>query len=497
MNSLTSLSPDFAQLALKKIEHLRKKRLLESSLIEFTKYSFECRGEKFIENDHHHKIAGALKKVETGEIKNLLINLPPRYGKTELAVINWIAQCIARNPKSKFIHLSYSDDLALDNSAKTRELIRSDEYQKYWPVVIKDDADSKKKWYTAQGGGLYATAAGGAITGFGAGSTEHEDFYGAIVIDDPLKVDDAEREGERERVNQRLNTTIKSRRNNRNTPIIIIMQRLHEDDMSGFVLAKGMGEEFHHLKLSAIQPDGTALWPFKHTLADLEKERRSDPRTFSAQMQQEPSPDDGTFFLREWFKRYDEGTEPKLHRFGCSDYAVTEGGGDYTEHGIGGFDKDEDLWLVDWWSGQTTPDKWIDEEIRLVREHSPLVWAAEGGLIRKSVEPFLKKEQQKQRCYFRLEWIVSNKDKAANARAFQALASQGKVHIPNTPWGEELITQLLKFPAGKYDDKVDVCGLFGRLLDQTFGPRELIKEEETETDDYETDNDEGESWKVQ
>lgn len=428
--------------------------------------------------------------------------MPPRYGKTELAVINWVAQCLARNPKAKFIHLSYSDDLALDNSSKTRDLIRSEEFQSLWPLRLKDDADSKKKWYTSHGGGLYATASGGAITGFGAGLTndEKEKFNGAIIIDDPLKVDDAERDNERQRINKRLNETIKSRRNSRNTPIIIIMQRLHEDDMSGFVLAGGMGEKFYHLKLSAIQPDGSALWPFKHTIEELEKERAADPRTFSGQMQQEPSPDDGTFFHREWFKRFNLGDEPEIYIYGASDYAVTEPQpgqkADWTEHGVAGFDVNEDLWFVDWWSGQTAPDTWINEEIRLAKKYDPFLWAAEGGVIRRSVEAFLKREQKTQNKYFRLEWINSTTNKTANARSFQALASQGKVHIPNTPWGEDLITQLLKFPAGKHDDKVDVCGLFGRLLDQTFGPREIIEEAKKKGEEYETDEDDDEGWKI-
>lgn len=449
----------------------------------------------FVESWHHEVITDALRKVVKGEIKNLLINMPPRYGKTEMAVINWVAQCLAFNPKSKFIHLSYSDDLALENSSKAKELILTDEYQRYWPIKLKDDSKSKKKWYTTEGGGLYATSAGGAITGFGAGSTESDEFSGAIIIDDPLKVDDAEREGERDRVNSRLNQTIKSRRNNRNTPIIIIMQRLHEEDMSGYVLEGGMGEEFHHLKLPAIY-EGKALWPFKHTLEDLETERRADPRTFAGQMMQEPSPEDGEFFRREWFNRFDLGQEPELYTYGASDYAVTEGDGDFTEHGVAGFDVNEDLWMIDWWGGQTAPDKWIDEEIRLVQSHEPYVWVAEGGPIRRAIEPFLKREQSIQKAYFRTEWITSNKNKAANARGFQALASQGKVHIPNTPWGEELITQLLKFPAGKYDDKVDVCGLFGRILDQTFGPRELIEEEVRAHDAYDSYDDEGEDWQT-
>lgn len=444
-------------------------------------------------------IAEALAKVKRGEIRNLLINIPPRYGKTELAVINWIAQCLADNPRAKFIHLSYSDDLALDNSSKARDLIRSDEFQALWPLKLKDDADSKKKWYTEQGGGLYATAAGGAITGFGAGVTEDTDdglFYGAIIIDDPLKVDDAAREGERARINDRLNSTIKSRRNSRKTPIIIIMQRLHEEDMSGFVLAGKMGETFHHLKLQALRPDNTALWPYKHTTDELKNMKAADPFGFSGQYQQEPSPEDGTYFKREWFKRFNLGEQPQvLSKYGASDYAVTKDGGDFTEHGVGGFDDKEDLWFVDWWSGQTSADVWIEQEAKLVADNDPILWVGEAGVIQKSIEPFLEKEMRGKR-YYRHEWLSSTKDKAARARSFQALAAQGKVHIPNTPWGESLIFQLLQFPAGKYDDKVDVCGLFGRLLDQTYGPRQEKPDEQTPRDAYGDDDEDSSDWKT-
>ena len=424
--------------------------------------------------------------------------MPPRYTKTEMAVINWIAQSIGRNPRAKFIHLSYSDDLALDNSSKTKELIQSDEYQDLWPITLKDDSQSKKKWYTKEGGGLYATAAGGSVTGFGAGSTSESGFHGAIIIDDPIKVDDADRELERTKINNRLNSTIKSRRNNRDTPIIIIMQRLHEDDMSGFVLDGGMGEDFYHLKLPALS-DGKALWPYKHTVEELEVEKVASPVTFSGQMQQEPSPLEGSYFKRDWFKRFKIGEQPdRLIKYGAGDYAVTDSGGDYSEQGIGGFDKDDDLWLVDWWSGQTESDVWVDEMLELGTRHETIAFVGEKGQIEKSIKLFLKKEMRRQKKYLRIETIShGNKDKPTNARSFQALASQGKVHIPLTPWGEDLITQLLKFPNGKYDDKVDVCGLFGKILDQTYAPSEVKPQEPENNDDYETDDDDEEgNWKT-
>lgn len=486
---------------------------LEASQILFTKYFFTQRGERLVPAPHHDKIEDVLLKLERGALyqdgrrcTNLLINIFPRSGKTQIAVIDWIARCIAKNPRARFIHLSYSDALALDNSAKCRELISSAEYQALWPTKIKDDADSKQKWYTEQGGGLYATAAGGPITGFGAGILEQPDdglFYGAIVIDDPLKVDDAFRELEREKVNNRLNSTIKSRRNSRATPIIVIMQRLHEDDMSGFVLKGNMGEEFYHLNLPALV-DGESIWPYKHTTEELLNMKRADNQTFMAQYMQDPTPDEGIYFKKEWFEqgRFRLGNEPtRLVKYGAGDYAVTEDSGDWSEQAIAGFDHKDDLWFLDWWSGQVTLDKSIDAQIRLFRDHDPMLWAAESGVIRRAMEPFVLKEQQRHQAFYKLEWLPANRSKAVNAKAFQALCSQGKVHIPLTMWGDDLIAQLLKFTGNddKEDDKVDVCGIFGRLLGMAIGPSQYHEQLAPKRDDddygYSDDDDSGD-WRT-
>lgn len=454
------------------------RRKLETSQIAFTRHFFEQRGEVFIPADHHSRIEAALKRVENGEITCLVINIFPRSGKTQISVIDWIARCLAKNPRARFIHLSYSNALALDNSSKCRELVASAEYQDLWTVTVKADADSKEKWYTAEGGGLYATAAGGPVTGFGAGILEQPDdglFYGAIVIDDPIKVDDALNLNERTKVNNRLNTTIKSRRNSRRTPIVIIMQRLHEDDMSGFVIRGEMGEKFEELIIPALDKNGFSIWPFKHTTEELLAMKKADNATFMAQYMQDPTPEEGSFFKAEWFtdRRFRLGEEPtKLVKYGAGDYAVTPDAGDWSEQGIAGFDLKEDLYVLDWWSGQVTLDKSIDAMMRMFGDHDPMLWAAESGVIRRAMEPFVLKEQQQRRQFFKLEWLAANKSKAANAKAFQALCSQRKVWIPHGMWGDDLIAQLLKFTGhdDKRDDKVDVCGIFGRLLGQTYGP---------------------------
>lgn len=474
----------------------------------------------------------ALAKLERGELRspmgkklnNLLITIAPRFGKTQFVSIDWPARCIARNPRAKFIHLSYSDDLALDNSSKCRDTIASPEYQNFWPVKIKTDADSKKKWYTEEGGGMYATAAGGPVTGFGAGSladinngaSEPSDlddffegmaedvdpnlFYGAIIIDDPIKVEDADSERERNRVNKRLNSTIKSRRNSRNTPIVIVMQRLHEDDMAGFVLNGGMEEEFYHLNIPAADLKAkTSVWPAKHTFEELMVLKASDNSVFMAQYMQDPTPEEGSFFKAEWFEksRFRLGQEPtKLVKYGAGDYAVTEDSGDWTEQAIAGFDHIDNLWLLDWHSGQTTLDKSIDVMMQLALDHAPMLWCAEKGVIRRAMEPFVLKEQQRRRIFFKLEWLAATASKAANAKSFQALASTGKVHIPYGSWGDDLIAQLLKFTGkdDKVDDKVDVCGLFGRILNQAFGPAVYHEEIVSQRDDYGADDEDEEYY---
>lgn len=231
----------------------------------------------------------------------------------------------------------------------------------------------------------------------------------------------------------------------------------------------------------------------------LDKKRKMGIYTFSCQMLQDPVPDDDAFIRRDDIKRYNLGDEPKsLNLYLCSDYAVTDDDGDYTEHGVGGFDHDEDLWFVDWWSGQKTTDVWIDTGIDLASAYKPFAWVGEKGVIKRAIEPFLVKRMARRKAYFRLEWINRGSNKVAMARAFQGLCSMGKVHIPNTDWGDALVDQLVRFPFGK-DDKVDVCALFGLILEQTWAAPLPVETKETKRDRWDDvfDDDEDEdNWKL-
>lgn len=530
-SSTISLQASQHSALLRLAQRTKLKRQLESSQTSFTKYFFRSRGEIFIPAAHHGEIETVLDKLERGELFNaagekctfVVINIFPRAGKTQFCVIDWMARSIARNPKAKFIHLSYSDELALDNSAKCRDTVGSPEYQSLWPVQIRSDSDSKKKWYTVDGGGVYATAAGGQVTGFGAGSLadigaevddefdfffdaqpEPDDgkFYGAIVIDDPIKVDDAYNERSRDEVNKRLVSTIMSRRNSRNTPIVVIMQRLHPDDMSGFILAGNTGEPVYHLVLPALLPDGSSIWPAKHSAEELNRMKVTNRSVFMAQYQQDPAPDEGTYFDVGKIHRFRLGEEPtRLVKYGAGDFAVTEDDGDWTEEAIAGFDHKDDLWFLDWFSGQVRLDKGVEAMLTLQGDHDPVLWAAEKGVIRRAMEPYLELAQRRRKIYFKVEWLAAAASKAVNAKAFQALVEQGKVHIPHGEWGDALIEQLARFTGrdDKRDDKVDVCGIFGRLLDQAFGPsqyHEQLKERIGDDDYGYNDDDSGGDWRT-
>lgn len=321
--------------------------VLTSGVLPFTEYFFKKRfNRRFIVSEHHRKIAGALDKVLRGEVTRLMINIFPRSGKTEIAVKNFIALGFALNPASKFIHLTYSNDLALDNSEFVRdEFLRNEEYAGIFDFVkINRSSTAKNKWYTTAGGGLYSAAAGGAITGFGAGevddvtdselenldefigSSDETAFSGAVIIDDPLKPDDAFSEIYRNRVNRRWMNTIKSRLNSISTPVVVIGQRLHPDDFFGHILEmEGRAEDggaWTVLNIPALYVDENneyrSIWEGKMPVTELLKLKEQDEYTFQSQYQQNPVAEEGMLFPKSELNFYD----PALFDLNQADYSL-------------------------------------------------------------------------------------------------------------------------------------------------------------------------------
>lgn len=310
----------------------------------FARYFFRVRkGSKFVMSEHHLVIIADLMAIWRGDVQNQITNIPPRYSKTELCVVLFVAWCFVRNPRCEFIHLSYAETLAQDNSVAIREVIKSAEFRQLWPhITIVSHKSGKEAWATPQGGSFLARAHGGQVTGFGAGRLDEVGpdgtftFSGMILIDDPLKPDDARHDPLRKGANRRWTETIKSRRNSPRTPVHCIMQRIHEDDFTAALLRDQelISTRFRHLIMAALIDEGLpterALWPAKHTVAQLKAMRdnkndrgQMDPvagETFSGQYQQRPTPPGGNLFAPTWWRFYaDRAQVMRL----CTSFIIT------------------------------------------------------------------------------------------------------------------------------------------------------------------------------
>lgn len=335
-----------------------------TSFEKYTKAMFKAQYHRsFIVAEHHKKMFAALQDVVDGRCKRLIINIAPRYGKTELVIKSFISWCFALNPKCRFLHLSYSDLLVNDNSDTIRNIMQEELYSTLFPEsALASEKGSSKRWKTKAGGELYAVSTQGQVTGFGAGNVDidpeteldgssdiftsalFEDdtreilkmigattnvFQGAIVIDDPIKPEEADSDIVRTRINTRFENTIRNRTNSRNTPIIIIMQRLHENDLCGY-LQSVEPDEWTVLSLPAIQTNPEtgeeyALWPMKHTLEELYRMRAINPVIFDTQYMQDPTPKEGLMY--EGFGTYTKEQLPvgpkALQKWNYTDTADT------------------------------------------------------------------------------------------------------------------------------------------------------------------------------
>lgn len=445
----------------------------ESDLLFFTRYIYkENHRRNFIVAPHFVIIANALEKVAKGKTKRLIINIPPRYGKTELAVKCFIAWSLAKNPASKFIHLSYSDDLALDNSSQTKEYIESEAFQSLWQMELKKDAQGKKKWFNKDGGGVYATASGGAITGFGAGVAESKEFSGAIIIDDPLKPDDANSDAKRSSVNERYNSTIRSRVNDRETPIIVIMQRLHEDDLSGFLLSGGSGEEWEHLCLPALNENNEPLWNDKHSFKELEQIRQANRYNFAGQYMQQPAPEEGGEWRKEWFRILDKSEIPlqSLKWELIIDGAYTKD----TKNDPSGFQ------IGAKWNNDyvilSSIDKYLEmpELIKFIPNHIDAsgvkvsLTLVEPKASGKSIVQILRTEAKINIAEIKTKFV--NSSKIENARACSSYIEGGRVILVKGSWNDAFLQQIATFPNGKHDEHIDLTcyGIERNLLSEQF-----------------------------
>lgn len=255
---------------------------------------------------YHRKMYAAITSWAAGTLpggaRNLAITIPPRHGKTLAAhdTVEWLFGMV---PESRWLYTAYSADLAVSQTMRIRDALVSDWYRLMFPDT-QVRGNRQNFVTTAAGGELYGVGMTGTLTGFGAGRKRRE-FGGAIVIDDPLSAEESRSATRRAHVNEWYTQTLKSRRNHDGTPILLIMQRLHTEDLVGHVLATEPGL-WRVLKLSAMdEATGEMLWPETFSRESAELMREVDPMTFYAQYQQEPMIPGGAMIKKEWWQWFD------------------------------------------------------------------------------------------------------------------------------------------------------------------------------------------------
>lgn len=372
----------------------------------FTRRFFLPRmGFKFSVNWHHEYIAWAIDEVIAGRIKNLVINVPPGSGKTEL-LTNLIARGMARVARSRFLYLSFSQSLVEDVAATARNIVKSEDFQSLWPVKISKSTDSKSNWKTTvdgfDAGQVYAASMGGQVTGRRAGTLANVGFTGAIILDDPLKPEDAFSKSARKKANRKILNTVNSRKAKSDTPIILIMQRLHVEDPTNFVMTGNVPGEWEQISIPALIDDDyidqlpehirckvprdverdqygrQSYWPLKESLQSLlqlekggeDKDGATVSRyTFASQYMQNPKKLGGDLVKAEWFPRYVELPILKWRAIWADTAQKIKKHNDFSVFLCAGLGYDNNLYIIDVKRGKWEAPQLLKEAKSFINKH--------------------------------------------------------------------------------------------------------------------------------
>jgi predicted phage terminase large subunit-like protein len=435
---------------------------LRRSLSAFTERSFlELHpGVQFLSNWHIELIADKLQAVIEGRVRRLIITVPPRNLKSIIASICAPAFFFGHYPGARVLAVSYSPDLALSLALSSRRLMESDFYRRLFGDVLLRSKNAVGDFHMIGGGSRVSTSVLGAITGRGAD---------VIIIDDPLKPDDAISDGRRNGVNEWFRSTLYNRQNNKNTSgIVIIMQRLHEEDLAGFVQ---QFEDWEVVNLPAIATEdqviewngpfgprryrrsaGGVLHPERESAETLEVIRKTmGENHFQAQYQQDPAPASGNLIKIDWFPRFDPDYVNTFDRRIIS-LDTANSAKELANFSVGtvwGI-KDGKAYLVDVWRARVDYPELKKKVRELHDRYQPEVVLIED----KASGTQLIQELQREGIWAKA--IKPKGDKIMRMNAQTAMIEGGGVLLPkHAPWLDEYMHELAAFPRGKFDDQVD------------------------------------------
>ena len=423
-------------------------------------------GDVYLHNWHIDAVVYELLQIQEGRLRRFIVTQPPRSLKSICTSVAFVAWSLGQDPSKRFACASYSLELAATFARQFRTVVMSDWYRRLFPNV-RLAKDTESECVTTKGGGRFAVPVGGSFTGRGAD---------VIIIDDPIKADDAQSEKARRAVNDWYSTTLLSRLDDKERgAIILVMQRLHEDDLAGKLLREG---GWHHLDLPAIADDeqevaiasgvfhrrnkGEALHPERESLAVLEELKRTmGSLTFSAQYLQQPLPLEGNLVKRSWIKWYEHvpNCSPGAQIVQSWDVASTTANTSDWSVCTTWLIAKRDYYLLDVWRGRLEFPHIKQKLISLALEYSPI------RIVIEQAGPGLHLLQELGANPVRGVpmpiGIKPEADKIVRMEAQSARFEAGQVHLAkDAPWLSVFLHELLAFPNARHDDQIDSTSQF-------------------------------------
>ena len=423
-------------------------------------------GNLYRHNWHIDAVVFQLLQIHGGDIRRLIVTQPPRSLKSICVSVAFVAWSLGHDPSKRFACASYSLELAATFARQFRSVIMSDWYRSLFPN-LRLAKDTEAECVTTSGGGRFAVTVGGSFTGRGAD---------VIIIDDPIKAEDAQSERVRRTVNDWYSTTLLSRLDDKEKgAIILVMQRLHEDDLAGKLLREG---GWSHLDLPAIadadqdvptgrgvrhhRSKGEALHPERESLAVLEGlKREMGSLVFSAQYLQRPLPAEGNLVKRSWIQWYERSPDgaPGAQIVQSWDVASTTANTSDWSVCTTWLMVKRSYYLIDVWRGRLEFPHLKQKLVSLAGEYSPnsiLIERAGPGL-------HLLQELRANPAHGvpMPIGIRPEAEKIVRMEAQSARFEAGQIHLPKeAPWLSELLHEILAFPNARHDDQIDSVSQF-------------------------------------
>ena len=452
LEDLDQLPPkirDRAKQLLSGISEEEKKEKAQNNFLYFTKHIWP----EFIEGKHHKIISEKFDKLATGEIKRLIVNMPPRHTKSEFASTLLPAWMIGREPKLKIIQTTHTGELAVRFGRKAKTLIDSPEYQEIFQTRLREDSQAAGRWETAQGGEYFAAGVGGAITGRGAD---------LLIIDDPHSEQDAMNMTALERAYEWY-TSGPRQRLQPGGKIVCVMTRWNTKDLTGILLknqSEPKSDQWDIVEFPAIMPSGKPVWPEYWKLDELESVKASlSLGKWNAQWMQNPTSEEGAILKREWWNNWDKDYIPRLdHVIQSYDTAfMKKESADFsaiTTWGIFRLNEDgpPQMILLD-----AIKERLEFPDLRRLAKEQYDYWEPETVLIESKASGLPLTYELRNMGIPVVNFTPSKgNDKHTRVNSVAPLFESGKIWAPlDKQFAQEVVEECAAFPYGDHDDLVD------------------------------------------